>query len=326
MVQTIIATVCRVISQRLGHLVHVRCRRTNVDRSHMPDSPELVEGYIGQNASHSAFKRELAVEKLFVYLLSGKENDVLGYLDAKIEAARQKAKKIRGAECEKFSLGIVTKGISRTEVSAIYIPSNEIALAVENRDFLWQVYAKVFSEVHRIFITYLIELYGEICVAKPEVLYRDRTISYKEALTTHSIRDLIVEKEKARLSHGNIDDIDKCFKDIGLPLLSKDDFGDSELQVLAERLDELPATRNVIEHNNGKVNQLYLDRVRRSNYKINDIVRMDTDELNFAITVTQHVAERLNKRAVEKFGLTGTEEPPKAIDRTEMDKVSHLVE
>ena len=262
--------------------------------------PELVEGYIGPNPSHATFKRAIVNEKVFVFILSSNKEQLLTSFSGQIE-------NLRASVGEKFSLGMVTKGISTSEFQGMIIPHNEVRLVTDDfNQFMAQIYAKVYADLHRIFVTYLIELYAEIARTDPRILKSKKQISFEDVLQAsemHEVRELLVQKQKLSLSHADRETIMKEFTSIGLPVICASDSSPEEYEALQRSLTLLWSTRNIIEHNNAVVNELFLKANPGTEFRLGDLVTIGIEEIGAALATVEFIADRLNIRAIAKFGL-----------------------
>ena len=71
--------------------------------------------------------------------------------------------------------------------------------------------------------------------------------------------ETLIEKQKADLSHQSLKKITEFFAAIGLPVQA--DSSDEDPEFVEDQLSRIGPTRNIYEHNNGRVNQIYLDQV-----------------------------------------------------------------
>lgn len=67
-----------------------------------------------------------------------------------------------------------------------------------------------------------------------------------------------------------------------------------------QQLKKLGATRNVIEHNNGKVNSEYLT-LTGYDLKIGDQVLAGSKEVGEGLAITEHIAQQVNIQTVSKW-------------------------
>lgn len=233
---------------------------------------ELGKAYLGPNKAHLQFKQKLTNERVFVYLFMKNREELFTSFQAQIESIRKMAG-------DKFSLGIVTKGISKTSFKAIIIRANESNLIAKNFDeFQSQVYGKVFAEVHRIFVDYTIDVYNEIIQRHPD-LPRCDSLSYKRPRV-------------------------EAFNRLGLCLMPSGTTGGNTVQELEYRLNLLETTRHVIEHNNSFVDQTYLERNPTSRLKLGGKVDVEPEQIGEAMALVEVLAEDLNKRAIDKFSIS----------------------
>lgn len=134
-------------------------------------SQGLVEGYIGPNPSHQAFKRELVSVKAFVFLYHQHRKDWETTFANQLEEAQQASPGI-GA------FGVVTEVLSQKQFRICHIPVNEAIFAMRDFGvFEQQLYSQIYRDSHRLFVTYLLELFGEVARNEPRVLISQKTVA-----------------------------------------------------------------------------------------------------------------------------------------------------
>lgn len=201
-------------------------------------------------------------------------------------------------ETEDFGLSVVTKGTSRTQFKALTVTRNDIDMFLEDDDrSLAHMYGKLYTDIHRVFTEFTLNLFDEIASIEPRVLltnYANRKLSFREALEADSALEAVILSTPTTLSHGSLADRTKAFEQLGLPF-RKD-------QGLLNSLHLMEATRNVIEHNDGRVNELFVARTG-SSIPLGEMVPLDPEILTAAFGTVEWIGDDLNVRAVEKFGL-----------------------
>ena len=162
----------------------------------------------------------------------------------------------------------------------ILVPENAYILIAEDfNEFQHQVYGKIYSEVHRIFVDYIINLLQKIIETEPK---------YAE-----------IKKKCKDLSYKN--NRDKALNEIGLDMLPEIEVGGATRQQLDVRLNELETTRHLIEHNNGIVDTLFLKRNPSTAFQLGDRIKIDLYQIGLAMALVETLAEDINNRALEKF-------------------------
>lgn len=114
---------------------------------------------------------------------------------------------------------------------------------------------------------------------------------------------MLIEKQKIELSHQSLEKIGEFFRKIGLPLLPEDDFRDRELTVA--EFSKIGPTRNLIEHNNRRVNANYLQHVKDSGFQMGQQITIGMRELGRALAAIEFAGDNLNQRAIQRFGIGG---------------------
>ena len=228
-----------------------------------------TRAYIGPNSAHRKFVEKITNEKVFLYIIMRSKDALLSTFHENIEKARQKGSK-------EFAIVIVTKVISSTQFKGINIRENEsVLIAKDSQEFQSQIYGKSFTNVHRIFVDYMIDLFNEILAIHPK-LKKHNYLSYKK-------------------------NRDEAFNDIDLDVLPSTDTGGATPDKLKNRLNDLENTRHLIEHNNGIVDKHFLQRVSTTTYQLGERINISPEEIGEAIALVETLAENLNKRALNKF-------------------------
>ena len=66
------------------------------------------------------------------------------------------------------------------------------------------------------------------------------------------------------------------------------------------QLKKVSATRNIIEHNGGKVDSEFI-KLTGYNLNINDEVPMGSKEVGEALAITEHMVQCINSQVLEKW-------------------------
>lgn len=148
-----------------------------------------------------------------------------------------------------------------------------------------------------LFDAFLSDAFSAVAKARPGILKSSKKqISYERVLEFGSIGALIefiVTRELNELSYKSIGDQAEYYKDrFGVSL------GDSGIAIAA--LVELRATRNLLVHNNGIVNQIFIELVPETTLNIGDAVKIDASYLEIAMKNLAIVAEFATRRLIDK--------------------------
>lgn len=264
----------------------------------MAIGPSPHDGYIGANAAHRAFKREIVNAKVLFFQIRGNREKLKGSFEEKINDARKKAP-------GSFSIGMVTEVFSQTQFRALNIPHNEADFLAQDYDSLeTQFNALLYIDLQRILESFLLDLYAEIARKDHRVLTSNRTVTFKEVLNTANLVDLLLEKQLISLSHSDREGFEKQFHDIGLPIIRVADSPPEAREFLVQEFCLLWGVRNVLQHNHGVVNALFLKKLPNSGYKLGDQVAIDVPKLGRAFAAVESIGDDLNQRAMVKYGLS----------------------
>ena len=150
------------------------------------------------------------------------------------------------------------------------------------------------------FEVYLVDILREVLRKKPEILHSNQqTISLEHILQFNSIDDLlldIIESKVNSLSYKGFLDLEQWYKDKGIPLSVRDE----HRQVVIESI----ATRNIITHNRGRVDEKYLRTMPTSNYKIGELRVLQVDDLFSTLSVLDEIVSSTDLEIAQKFNLT----------------------
>lgn len=257
----------------------------------------LYDGYIGPNSAHRAFKREIVNAKVLFFQIQGNRQQLRASFEEKISDAR---KKTPGS----FAIGMVTEVFSRTQFRTLNIPHNEANLVVADYDSLeGQFYALMYVDLQRILESFLLDLYAEIARTDQRVLMSNKTVTFEEVLKTNNMVELLLEKQMIALSHSDREGFEKQFQDMSLPIIRLADRPQDEQAFLVEEFSLLWAVRNLLQHNHGVVNGLFLKKLPGSSYKLGDRLVIDIPKLGRAFAAAESIGDDLNQRAIVKYGL-----------------------
>lgn len=150
-----------------------------------------------------------------------------------------------------------------------------------------------------LFDAFLSDIFEAVVRNRPEMLRSKKQITYEKALEFSSVEDLVkylAKRELNELSYRSIKDQADYYNDrFGLAL------ADSGVSI--DTLAELRATRNLLVHNNGIVNDIYLEQIPITTYMVGDSVVVDSAYFGLAIQrldkVVTFVALKLTEKHVK---------------------------
>lgn len=170
----------------------------------------------------------------------------------------------------------------------------------------------LFSRFVDSFLTYVSEILVTIFRAKPEALRSGEQVKLEDILKHHNMEDLVnflVERKVHRLSYQGLGELNLALKnELGFPLFV--DVGElASAKALVEQ-------RNLLAHSRGVVNQIFLQRVPNSQYKIGEKIEIDTQSLAQTLQFLALVVVQVDGRAVTKFGIEPTHSKPEPVPAT----------
>ena len=116
--------------------------------------------------------------------------------------------------------------------------------------------------------------------------------------------DLLLEKQLVALSHSDREGLEKQFHDMGLPVIRSDDIPQEERGFSTQEFSLVWAVRNVLQHNHGVINDLFLKKLPNAGYGLGDQVAIDVTKLGRAFAAVESIGDDLNRRGVAKYGLS----------------------
>jgi hypothetical protein len=154
------------------------------------------------------------------------------------------------------------------------------------------------------FETYLVSIIREALRKRPEILSKSTypTLTMEIILEHHTVDSLVhhlIESKVNDLSYRGFPDLTDWCQDRGITLVVPP--GKSE------EVAELIATRNVITHNRGIVDQKYVRSVKAPNFKLGDVRKFDNSTLLASISLLNKVVDATDKAIVTNFGLETVE-------------------
>ena len=159
-----------------------------------------------------------------------------------------------------------------------------------------------------IFDFFLNETIRLTILKKPNLLSSEKkTIPFYELLinSKEEIIESVVDKYIHELSYKSISDrikymSDKFELDISFQNHNKIDTFYSTVINLDEVI-EIFAIRNIVIHNQGKANKLFLDSIRNTIYKLNDYVIIDDDLIASLIKSLMITASSISRQSIMRY-------------------------
>ena len=156
--------------------------------------------------------------------------------------------------------------------------------------------------------TYLVDLIRIVLRARPDLLKTSKqSLTLEEILKHDTIDDLVhevIERKVSSLSYEGFAALQEWCCTRGIPI----QVPDQDLDALVE----LIATRNVIAHARGVVDERYARTVTSPRFKIGTLRKLQVDDFFAAITLLHRIVSETDNAATEKFGLPCVEiMPPK---------------
>lgn len=168
---------------------------------------------------------------------------------------------------KKISYGIRLNKVNTT----LFLPAIGTIKLYQATETLKLISEKVITGAIQIFEKYFERLLWRLITIKPEAYLHDKVISYDKLISSdlQKLKNQLIGSEVEKLMHGVSETISKINKIHKLHLENFQDLWDSYI--------EMDLHRNIIVHNNGKVNKDYLDAVpnKYKNVKIGEQIKCD---------------------------------------------------
>lgn len=188
---------------------------------------------------------------------------------------------------------------------ALRSPGNRIVFLRENSQILMEMFL---SRLVDNFQKYLADLIRAVLRSRPVMLSTSQhSISLEELLKYSTIEDLVrdvIERKVNSLSYDGFAELYDWCSGRGIPLqLSESD----RFAVV-----ELIATRNVIAHNRGLVDERYVRTVGSSRFPIGKTRTVEISEVLDGLALLHRVVFETDTATIQKFGLDSEEILPNA--------------
>ncbi len=164
-----------------------------------------------------------------------------------------------------------------------------------------------------VFLNDILEI---LFIWQKKALISDKTISYKEVLESENIEELVEAiraKEILKFSHSSFKDKLKYLK-----VKFKLHFPSIEEHMIA--IVEIFTTRNIILHNNGLINETYLNINKNSNFVLGSKRPVNKDYVHNTYIYLTILGRSVEKKVKEKIIEANTLEPLVAKNKPETDE------
>jgi hypothetical protein len=152
------------------------------------------------------------------------------------------------------------------------------------------------------YAVYISNLLAEIFTHRPEVLRTSERVSLDDVLVHKSMQSFIATLAERRVNNLMNDGTRKLAEYVtahmGFPLFDTPEGLD--------KMVEIGAVRNVIAHNRGVVDKRLAERLPKRNWPIGEPVPLTDGYLWDAMTNLNASVADIDRRAIQKFGLTAT--------------------
>jgi hypothetical protein len=228
-----------------------------------------------------------------------------GHIDGSIKELQKKHENIiaslEAARLGKPDPGLFTSG-EQVTLSRELADKLEVAMKFihgHTVEYPNLTYRMLFVYLVALFDAFLADIFSEIVRARPHILRTSKKqITYDKLLEFNSFDALvnfIVSREMNELSYKPILDQVKYYRE-------RFGVGIEESGIEVSELIELKATRNLLMHNNGVVNHIYMELVPDGAYKLGEEVKVDVSYFDKALKSLETVADFITEKLIEKHG------------------------
>ena len=233
----------------------------------------------GTGAAETYFREAHADTRLFYFIIDTVlAGDWVAYVAGQALDGKEEFKGLDPAQLAKVNPGSRTRFLRR------------------NRQALLEMFL---SRLVDNFQKYLVDLIRTVLRSRPTMLSSSQhSLTLEELLQYTRIEDLVhdvIERKVNALSYEGFADLQAWCSDRGIPI-----------QVSGENLDavvELIATRNVIAHNRGVVDERYVRTVRSPRFQLGVSRAIEAKDLLEGLALLLRVVSETDEAAIHKFNL-----------------------
>jgi hypothetical protein len=175
-------------------------------------------------------------------------------------------------------------------------------LRKQHRTFVLEM---MLSRAAENFLAYLTELLVMVFTCRPEMLRSSETVRLEAILKHPTMEELIhelAERRVLQLSYQGMRDVSKYLSDhIGFDLTKAPDDLDRAVRIIE--------ARNLIVHNRGIVNEIFLRKTADLSAKIGEPLELSNDQIFDDLDFIAKTVYDVDVRAVQKFGLSPVPKP-----------------
>jgi hypothetical protein len=149
------------------------------------------------------------------------------------------------------------------------------------------------------FQTYIVSMIREILRKRPEILSNSRFELEVRSILGHgsidSLVDELIERKVDSLSYGGFEDLKRWCEKQGILLAAPAE--------IADQVIELIATRNLIAHNRGRVDQKYFEVVKAARFALGEVRVLSVREIFGALSMLNRIVHETDQSTASGFGL-----------------------
>ncbi len=247
-------------------------------RPHDHDIPEVPKD--GTKAAQAYFRAASSDFGLFHFIIDVVlRGDYIAFVAKQALEGRDEYKKVEPSELATTEPGPRTKFLRK------------------NRQVLLEMFL---GRLVDNFQAYLVDLVRTVLHAKPAMLStRQQTLTLEELLRYDRIEDLvhdIIERRVNALTYEGFLELQSWCAERGLEV--------QVLQADGDAVVELIATRNVIAHNRGLVDEKYMRAAPKVRFNLGEVRELKVDDLFDALALLHRVVAETDRLAAEKFQLS----------------------
>ena len=239
-----------------------------------PAGPPLFP-YVGRTRSHAKFREKFKYANALYYLIVSGKDLLREHLETALRNGKREALEQGRPSGWPHLLCIVTNAISRTQFEAVLVHSTDGRAMVEDFDqFIATHIRQCIISAHRMMVDLELDLLEELL---------DKSLIDLPDELVGKVRSRFIKPIK----------LSRAWDDLGVPVAATDD-----VEASLKQLSEL---RNVIEHNDENATALYCKLYPEYGLSPGNKVPVGSREVGHSFSVINHVAEALDRRALEKW-------------------------
>jgi hypothetical protein len=207
----------------------------------------------------------------------------------------RKVQQGESVENEKTDEKTISIKLSKTEMDLLVSVMTQRVEVIDKYPRL--LVSMAFIYLVALFDAFLTDVFAAVLIERPDALKSKKQLTYDKILELQQKGELVAfmaRREINELSYKSMADQSDYYK-----AKFNIDLADSEVELAA--LIEIRARRNLLVHNNGVANDIYMEAVKHTTYNLGERVEITFDYWNECKERLNSVADFVHKSVLEKF-------------------------